>query len=101
MLTNILPPEQPRPYYGEGKFYREAFYGNEWLINNYLLQKFGVTIIGPEFTTLTKPINIKEIQKACLRDLLEEWKPKLKQTSWLNNPHYQSYLTLNLCRIFG
>lgn len=37
MLSNILPPVNPRPWYGCGIFYEAADYGNEWIINNYLL----------------------------------------------------------------
>ena len=32
MLQEILPPKTPRPYIGEGIFYFEAPYGNEWII---------------------------------------------------------------------
>jgi predicted nucleotidyltransferase len=99
MLQNVLPPEQPRPYFGEGVFYPEAHYGNEWIINLYLLYQHGITLLGPEFKTLVDPIAIVEVQKACIRDLFKEWEPKLTDPDWLNNSHYQSYLVLNLCRI--
>ena len=100
MLHNVLPPEQPRPYFGEGVFYPEAHYGNEWIINLYLLYQHGIALIGPAFRTLIDPIPIVEVQKACIRDLFREWEPKLAaDPDWLNNSHYQSYLVLNLCRI--
>jgi len=99
MLKNILPPKESRPYYGEGTLYPKAHYGNEWLINNYLLYQHGFTLLGPDFKTLVKPIKIKDVKKACIRDLYTEWKPKIKNSKYLTNPHYQSYLVLNLCRI--
>lgn len=99
MFTNILPPKAPRPYFGEGILYPKAPYGNEWLINNYLLYQHGVSLIGPDFKTLIKPINIRDVQKTCIRDLFEEWQPKITDANYLNNNHYQSYLVLNLCRI--
>jgi len=99
MLKDILPPKLPRPYVGEGVFYPEAPYGNEWIINNYLLYKHGITLFGPDFKTLIKPIDIKDVQKASVRDLFKEWEPKLTDDKWLDNSHYQSYLVLNLCRI--
>jgi predicted nucleotidyltransferase len=99
MLKEINPPKDPRPYYGE-IFYDEATYGNEWLINNYLLYNYGITIYGPEFKTLiNKPINIKEVQEACIKDFYKEWKPKINDNEWLSNSHYQSYIVLNICRI--
>jgi RimJ/RimL family protein N-acetyltransferase/predicted nucleotidyltransferase len=99
MLKNILPPKEPRAYYGGGIFYEEAPYGNEWIINNYLLYEYGIPLIGPDFKTLTPPIDIVEVQKASIRDLFQEWEPKITDLEWLNNSHYQSYLIMNLCRI--
>ncbi len=98
MLKEILPPIEPRPYIGGGIFYDKAPYGNEWIINNYLLYKHAIPLIGPEFKTLLNPIDILEVQKACIRDLFQEWEPKITD-EWLNNSHYQSYFILNLCRI--
>ena len=99
LFKNILPPKQPRPYYGAGIFYFEVPYGNEWIINNYLLYNKGITLKRPDFNTLVKPIDIKDVQKANIRDLYKEWVPKINDPEWLQNSHYQSYLVLNLCRI--
>lgn len=99
MLPSTMPPKEPRPYVGEGKFYPEAFYGNEWLINKYFLYKYGMALIGPEFKTLAEPINVADVRQACVKDLYQEWKPKIADIDYLNNSHYQSYLVLNLCRI--
>ncbi len=100
MLTEVLPPKDPRPYYGgEGVLYPEAPYGNEWIINNYLLREHGIALIGPDCRTLIPPIDMVDVQIASLRDLFTEWEPKLADPGWLDNSHYQSYLVLNLCRI--
>lgn len=99
MLGQITPPIAPRPYYGEGKMWHEADYGNEWIINLYLLKKHGITLFGTNLHQLIDNVDIVEVQKACIRDLFKEWEPKLREPDWLNNSHYQSYLILNLCRI--
>lgn len=99
MLENILPPKEPRPYLGGGVFYDEAPYGNEWIINNYLLYQYGISLIGCDFKALITQIDILEVQKACIKDLFQEWEPKITDLEWLSNSHYQSYLVLNLCRI--
>lgn len=99
MLQNILPPKEPRPYYGEGVLHPQSPYGNEWLINNYWLYNHGIALLGPDFKKLIKPINITEVKKACMRDLFKEWEPKINDPIYLNNSHYQSYVVLNLCRI--
>ena len=99
ILGQITPPNAPRPYYGEGKMWHEADYGNEWIINLYLLKKHGITLFGTDLHQLIDAVDIVEVQKACIRDLFKEWEPKLREPDWLNNSHYQSYLILNLCRI--
>ncbi|HSW94145.1 MAG TPA: aminoglycoside adenylyltransferase domain-containing protein [Gammaproteobacteria bacterium] len=99
MLKNILPPKDPRPYFGDGIFYDEAPYGNEWIINNYLLYQYSIPLVGKDFKKLTNPVDILDVQKACVRDLFQEWEPKITDFEWLDNSHYQSYLVLNLCRI--
>lgn len=100
MLLSITPPGA-RPYHGEGIFYEQAPYGNEWIINLYLLYKYGIAIVGPEFSSLVSPIKIEDVQAACIKDLFKEWEPKLREPEWLDDPHYQSYLVMNLCRILN
>lgn len=100
MMNERLPPKQPRPYFGGGVWYTEADYGNEWLINQYFLYYNSIALVGPEYKSLmVAPPDLREVQKASIRDLLREWKPKIHDSEWLENSHYQSYLVLNLCRI--
>lgn len=99
MFKNKIPIELHRPYFGAGKFYPGATYGNEWLINNYLVYHHGIALVGRDFKSLVDPIDIKDVQKASLQDLFKEWEPKINDREWLKNSHYQSYLVLNLCRI--
>jgi len=101
MLKSILPPLEPRPWYCglESFLYEKAPYGNEWIINNYLLYHYSIPLFGPDFKELISPIDIEEVQKACIRDLFVEWEPKIDIPGYLDNSHFQSYLILNLCRI--
>lgn len=99
LLENVLPPKTTRPYLGGGKFYPDANFENEWIINNYLLYKYGIALIGPEFKSLVEPIDIKDVKRANIRILFEEGEPKINDSEWLSNSHHQSYLVLNLCRI--
>ena len=64
-----------------------------------MLYKHGIPLLGPDFKTLVKPIDIEDVRAACIRDLFEEWEPKMTDPTYLNNSHYQSYVVLNLCRI--
>ena len=102
MLKNYYPPKEPRPWYfgSEEKLYEKAPYGNEWIINNYLLYKYSITLAGIEFQSICNEIPIIEVQKACINDCLKEWKPKIYDLTFLNNDHYAAYFVLNLCRIY-
>jgi predicted nucleotidyltransferase len=99
MLMDKEIPVNSRPYYNE-IFYDEATYGNEWLINNYLLIKYGKAIYGPEFKTIIKySISMDEIINSCINDFYKEWVPKINDDKWLLNSHYQAYIIVNICRI--
>lgn len=101
MLSSLLPPREGRPWYwgGTGELYAAADYGNEWIINRYFLYEYGIALYGPEFRELVGPVEMVEVQKACVRDLLVEWKPKAESSAWLETYEYWHYLVLNLCRI--
>lgn len=98
-FSQILPPTSPRPYFGAGKFYPLAPYGNEWLINNFLLYNYGVTLVGKDIKLTIPEPKISDVIEACVRDLHQEWLTKLDDSSYLIDPHQQSYVVLNLCRI--
>jgi hypothetical protein len=102
MLPSLFPPEKPRPWYwgSDGILYEEAPYGNEWIINKYLLWHHAIPLVGADFKTLTDEAPIEEVQKACVRDLFTEWEPKKRDPSWFrDDSHYEAYFILNLCRI--
>ena len=99
LVRERTPPKTPRPWWGFGIMYAEAPAGNEWIINHYLLSKYGIALYGPEFKELVPPIDIKEVREASARDLFAEWVPRITDAAWLSNSHYQSYLVLNVCRV--
>jgi len=99
LLRELRPPAKPRPWWGFGTLYAEAPAGNEWIINHYLLSQHGIALEGLAFNELIPPIDIHDVRQASARDLFQEWMPKIYDSAWLSNSHYQSYLVLNLCRI--
>ena len=100
MLQNINPPSQPRPYVNGGQMWEpDPCYGNEWLINLYALYACGIALYGPKPEQLIGPVDINLVRKASLKDLHEEWKPKLHDPSVLADSHHQAYAILTLCRI--
>ncbi len=101
LMHEVLPPKTPRPWWGHGVFYAEAPYGNEWIINQYFLYTSGIALIGSEYRTLVSHVDLKEVQKASARDLFQEWEPRIRNSGSLADPHDQSYVVLNLCRILS
>lgn len=98
MFESPDPPGK-RPYFGDGHFWPDAQYGNEWIINNYLLYKHDKALLGPDVKTLLKEPTIDQVKQACVKDFHREWVPILSNEEWLNDSHYQSYVVLNPCRI--
>lgn len=101
MLSNVMPPAEPRPWYwgGDCTLYSEAPYGNEWIINNYLLYSHSIALFGPSFKKLLPPVDIEDVRKACVRDLFQEWVPKKFNPEHFRDSHHEAYFVLNLCRI--
>lgn len=100
LFSEVMPPIEPRPWYGFDKLYNEAPYGNEWIINNYILQEYGVALYGKPFKELVPLIDISDVKKACIRDFYKEWLPKTdNDRNSLDDNHIQSYVVLNICRI--
>lgn len=100
MLSSIEPPPMGRPYVNGGAFWGpDPPYGNEWLLNLYVLRECGSALIGPPPARLVGPIAIADVREASRRDLVEEWLPKADDPSAFDDSHFQAYVTLTLCRI--
>jgi len=100
MLPNIRPPGVGRPYVNGGGFWEpDPPYGNEWLLNLYVLRECGIALIGPEPAALVGPVAIADVREASRRDLVEEWLPKADDAAAFADSHLQAYATLTLCRI--
>jgi len=101
MMKYREPPEQPRPYINGGQMWDpDPPYGNEWLINLYVLYECGVVLYGPDPKTLIgHSIEIETLRKASQDDLHQDWEPLLKDPSPLEDPHFQAYAVMTLCRI--
>lgn len=99
MFGSIEPP-MPRPYFNGGQFWNpEPLYGNEWLINLFALRERGIALIGPDPKDLIVSVNVEDARRASMRDLFEEWVPKLWDPSFLESSHHQAFAVLTLCRI--
>lgn len=103
MLLDKKPPKKVRPYFNAGKMWHFPF-GYEWILNLYQLYKYGVTIYGPGPKNYVKRVNTNDVIKASRANLLNEWQPKLKESTPFKNAdydrsHLQAYAILTMCRI--
>lgn len=100
MLSSNEPPEQGRPYVNGGQFWNpDPPYGNEWILNLYVLRDCGVALAGPDPKDLIGPVEIADVRAASKRDLLDERVPTLDDPTIYDDPHQQAYTVLTLCRI--
>jgi hypothetical protein len=100
MLQRIDPPEQGRPYVNQGAFWEpDPPYGNEWLLNLFVLRERGVALIGPEPAEIFPEVVIADVRAASARDLFEERLPTVDDLQMYEDPHQQAYTVLTICRI--
>ncbi len=100
MLKRIDPPEQGRPYVNQGAFWDpDPPYGNEWLLNLFVLRERGVALIGPEPVSILPEVDIADVRAASARDLFDERLPTVGDTEFYEDPHQQAYTVLTICRI--
>lgn len=102
-LDNIEKPSGKRPYVNAG-YVALLPYGDEWLINLYVLYECGITLLGKNPKQLIQPVDIEDVREASRKNLLEEWEPKSKEKNPFIHPkydssHLQAYAILTMCRI--
>ncbi len=102
-LSSIERPPGKRPYVNAGMVAMFP-YGNEWLVNLYVLHQRGIPLVGQEPRALIPPIDIRAVREASRQNLLEEWAPKTKEPEPFKDPdydssHLQAYAILTMCRI--
>jgi predicted nucleotidyltransferase len=103
MLSSVQPPKQSRPYVNGGKLW-DFLYGNEWVLNLYVMYECGIALYGTDVKELFKPIAISQVRKASKKDLYDDWEPKLHDPKAFSNEdyessHLQAYAILTMCRI--
>lgn len=96
-LVNFNPQDR-RPYFNEGNFYL-APYGNNFIIELYVLREKGISVFGPNIKLLTKEITVSDLRLAIHRNLIDYWQPMLANLEKLQRDDYQVFGILTMCRI--
>lgn len=95
-LTKFFP-NNVRPYFNEGQFYL-AEYGNNFLIELFLLREKGIAWYGPTIKSLIKKISPQQLKVAILKNLAEYWCIMLNDNAKLSGSDYQVFAILTMCR---
>jgi hypothetical protein len=87
----------PFPCVNEGRFYL----GNHephWVLARHTLREQGLVVAGPNPVTLIDPVSAGEVRQAVLDFLQGWWSPMLADATRLQDPEYQAYAVLTMCR---
>ncbi|OCL26604.1 hypothetical protein U472_11510 [Orenia metallireducens] len=97
-LKEFQPPENPRPYIHKGQL-KLLRYGNEWIIEKYVLKKHGMILKGEDLRSEIKYIKQNDLKRVTLKILYNWWKPMINNKSKLYDDEYQAYAVLSMCRV--
>lgn len=94
------PPVEPRPYVnGGGLWDPDPGYGQEWVLNKYVLHHCGIALVGPPAAEMFPSVSLARTREASALSFHQEWEPLLEDPAILDDPHHAAYITLTLCRI--
>ena len=97
-IKEFEPPKQARPYIHKGQL-KLLKYGNEWIIEKYVLKKYGILLRGEDIRSEIEQMKPKDLKTAVLKILNNWWEPLLNKKNKLYDDEYQVYAILSMCRI--
>jgi GrpB-like predicted nucleotidyltransferase (UPF0157 family)/RimJ/RimL family protein N-acetyltransferase len=90
-------PQGMCPYFNEGRYYL-GHYGNNYLIELFVLREKGISVAGPDIKSLIKGISTQSLKAAIQKNLHEYWEPNLIDFSKFKRSDYQVFAILTMCR---
>jgi hypothetical protein len=90
-------PQAMRPYFNEGR-YCLGHYGNNYLIELFVLREKVLSIAGPDIKCLIKEISTQSLKAAIQKNLHEYWESNLIDFSKFKRSDYQVFAILTMCR---
>ncbi|HAU1322417.1 TPA: GNAT family N-acetyltransferase [Legionella pneumophila] len=90
-------PQAMRPYFNEGRYYL-GHYGNNYLIELFVLREKALSIAGPDIKCLIKEISTQSLKAAIQKNLHEYWESNLIDFSKFKRSDYQVFAILTMCR---
>lgn len=87
----------PVPTINEGKFYLAPL-GSDWILQRKVLRDSEFAITGPVLNGIISPVSTDEL-KAAIHGVIDDWwEPMLTNPARLEDPGYQPYAVLSMCR---
>lgn len=89
--------DPPRPRWNNGKFVM-AQQGGDWVLHRKILREQGIVIFGPPPSELIAPVTAQQVQRGMAALLLRLWEPYIGDPRRLDDPFFQSYAIMTMCR---
>ncbi|NIS83394.1 MAG: DUF4111 domain-containing protein [Anaerolineales bacterium] len=97
IIRRHVSDHPPVPMLNEGKFYTASL-GGDWVLQRKMLRNSNRAISGPLLYDLIDPVSPDDLKSAMLEVIDEWWEPMLDNPSRLQDPGYQPYAVLSMCR---
>ena len=78
---------------------RVEHHASDWILQLHVLREHGVALASPSPEMLIDPIGAADLRRAARETLHEWWEAKLVDSTLLQEPGYQAYAVLTMCRI--
>lgn len=75
-------------------------HGPDWVLQRWNIREYGIVLFGEAPRSLIAPISPDEMRSAVLGILLSWWEPMLVNEYRLDEPEYQAYAVMTMCRSF-
>jgi hypothetical protein len=92
------PRRSNHPHLGADGHFAIEVHGSDWVIQRYLLLRFGLPLCGPPLEGMIDPVEPEALRAAAKGILREWWAPRLDDPADLVTDEYQVYTVLTMCR---
>jgi hypothetical protein len=89
--------QPPVPTINEAKFYMAPL-GSDWVMQRHILRTSPTVVWGPPLDELIDPISPADLRAAVMEVIDHWWEPMLANPSRLQDPGYQPFAVLSMCR---